>query len=35
MIFELEKRLKDIQSLTFLSNEERDLLKKIYSKYSR
>ena len=33
MIFELEKRLKDIQNLTFLSEDERNLLKKIYSKY--
>ena len=32
MIFELEKRLKDIQSLNFLNEEEKTLLKKIYYK---
>jgi len=34
MIFELEKRLKDIQSLGFLTEEEKSVLKKIYSKYN-
>ena len=34
MIFELEKRLKDIQSLSFLTDDEKNLLKKIYSKYN-
>lgn len=33
MIFELEKRLKDIGNLSFLSEEEKSLLKKIYTQY--
>jgi F-type H+-transporting ATPase subunit alpha len=33
MIFEIEKRLKDIQNLTFLTDDEKSLLKKVYSKY--
>lgn len=32
MIFELDKKLKDIENLNFLTTEEKELLQKVYSK---